>query len=115
LDEKLSQALELGNFVTTFNTQKRLLWEKYQDNLLFYVSGHEIKITLELINFCELLQRREIEQTILVDANNLPFEVANIAEFLDEVLDQYAQASNNYFSEYATLKKNRSVEKAVEL
>ena len=115
MDDKLKEALDLSNFVTTFNNQKRLLWEKYQDDLLAYVNGHEIKITQELISMCESLSRRNNTRTVLIDSNNLPFEVENLETFLENILDQYAQASNKYFTEYTKLKISRSVERVVGL
>lgn len=115
MDSKLKEALDLSNFVTTFNNQKRLLWEKYQDDLLTYVNGHEIKITQELISLCDRLHSRNNDRTVLIDSNNLPFEVENLEEFLDDILDQYTQATNTYFTAYTKLKTSRSIEKVVDL
>ena len=115
MDTKLKEALDLSNFVSTFNTQKRLLWEKYQDDLLIYVNGHEIKITQELISLCSHFCAKNNNQTVLIDSNNLPFEVENLDEFLENILDQYTQASNKYFTEYTKLKTSRSIEKVIDL
>lgn len=115
MDEKLSQALERSNFMTTFSTQKRLLWEKYQDDLVVYTNGHELMITQDLITFCSTLLTKNRQDVILIDANNLPFYVEDLSEFLDNILDQYAQASNNYYQSYNDLKKTRSVEGLVNL
>jgi hypothetical protein len=115
VDEKLSQALERSNFMTTFANQKRFLWEKYQDDLVYYRNGHEIKITESLITFCSTLIERNRQDIVLIDANNHPFFVENLQEFLDNILDQYTSASNKYYTEYNTLKKTRSVEGLVNL
>ena len=115
MDEKLSQALERSNFMVTLSTQKKLLWEKYQDDLAFYVNGHEITITQDLISFCNTLLSNNKQDIILTDANNLPFYVEDLSDFLDNIIDRYAQASNNYYQSYNDLKKTRSVEGLVNL
>lgn len=115
MDEKLSQALERSNFMATFNTQKRLLWEKYQDDLVFYSNGHEIVITQSLITFCSTLLDKNRQDIILTDANNLPFFVNDLEQFVEDILDQYATASNEYYQSYNDLKKTRSVEGLVNL
>lgn len=115
MDEKLSQALERSNYMTTLATQKRFLWEKYQDDLTYYSNGHEVAITESLITFCSTLLDRNRQDVILTDANNLPFFVEDLSEFLDNILDQYARASNEYYQSYNELKKSRSVEGLVNL
>lgn len=115
MDEKLSQALERSNYMTTLATQKRLLAEKYQTDLIYYKDGHEIEVTDSLITFCKALVDLDRPSVVLTDANNLPFLVEDIQEFLTELLDCYAQASNSYYTEYQKLKKQRSVEGLVDL
>ena len=114
MDEKLSQALERSNFMTTFSNQKRLLWEKFQDDLVYYKDGHEIKVSETLISLCKIYAEKQ-RSLIITDANNLPFEIEDSAVFLDELLDVYATASNAYFTDYNSLRKNRSVEGLVNL
>ena len=36
MDEKLSKALDYSNYMVTLNNQKRLLTEKYQEELLYF-------------------------------------------------------------------------------
>ena len=115
MDEKLSQALERSNYMTTLSTQKRLLWETYQDDLSYYNNGHEIQISETLITFCNTLLDKNRQEIILTDANNLPFFVDNLSQFLDDILDQYVRASNDYYQKYNDLKKSRSVEGIVNL
>ena len=114
MDEKLSQALERSNFMTTFSNQKRLLWEKFQDNLVYYKDGHEIKVSETLISFCKIYAEKQ-RRLVITDANNLPFEIEDSAVFLDELLEIYSTASNTYFTDYNSLRKNRSVEGLVNL
>jgi hypothetical protein len=115
VDEKLSQALERSNFMTTFATQRRLLWEKYQDDLIHYKDGHELPITETLISFCNTLLQKGKTRTVIIDANNLPVQIDNLDEFLTNILEQYASSSNEYFAEFEKLKKTRHVEGLVNL
>jgi len=115
VDEKLSQALERSNYMTTLATQKRLLAEKYQTDLIYYKDGYEIEVTETLISFCSMLIARKRNEVVLTDANNIPFFVENLETFLDEILDVYFQASNEYYQNYTDLKKSRSVEGLVDL
>lgn len=115
MDEKLSQALERSNFMTTFATQKRLLLEKYHDDLIYYKDGHEIQVTQSLINFCVLFVDKNRSPLILTDANNLPFQVDDVEQFMYELLDVYAQASNSYYTDFTKLKQTRTVEGLVDL
>jgi hypothetical protein len=39
--------------------------------------------------------------------------VENLEDFYGEIINKYAIASNNYYTAYDSLKKNRSVEKLV--
>ena len=110
MDEALGKALEFSNFAVTLNTQKRILHEKYTSQLIVYSNGGRFTVTKELINFCHLLNSKDIQQTVLIDDNNTPFEIPNVQEFLDIILQQYATATNTYLAEYKSLTKNRSVE-----
>lgn len=115
MDEKLAQALARSNFMTTFSNQKRHLWQKYQDDLVYYIEGHEFKINETLITFCTTLLNSGRTTVVLTDVNNLPFLVSDLQSFLDSILDQYSSASNEYHTEYQSLKKNRSIEGLVNL
>ena len=115
MDEKLAQALARSNFMTTFNSQKQHLWQKYQDDLVYYTDGHEFNIDTTLITFCSVLLQSGRNTVVLTDVNRLPFLVSDLQSFLDSILEQYSLASNEYHSEYQSLKKNRSIEGLVNL
>ena len=115
MDEKLSQALSRSNFMTTFYNQKQILWQKYQDDLVYYTQGHEINIDATLITFCSTLLQSGRTSVVITDVNNLPFLVSDLQSFLDSILEQYSTVSNDYYAEYQLLKKNRSIEGLVDL
>jgi hypothetical protein len=108
MDEALGKALEFSNFAVTLNTQRRILHEKYTSQLIVYSNGGRFTVTKELINFCHLLNSKDIQQTVLIDDNHTPFEILNVQEFLDSALQCYAKASNTYLTAYKSLIKNRS-------
>ena len=51
MDEKLSKAFEIANFVTTLANQKKVIYEEYQQNCVYFFNGATFKVTRELINF----------------------------------------------------------------
>jgi hypothetical protein len=50
-----------------------------------------------------------------MDINNTPILVTNLTEFRDEIFDRYFSVTYKYLESYNELKKNRSVEKLVDL
>ena len=115
MDERLEKAIEFTNYMVTLNNQKRLLKEKYLEDLIFFYNGCQFTVTKELINFCSTMIASKQDEIILVDDNSIPLQIDNIEEFNSGILDTYFSASNNYFVEYQNLKKNRSVEGLVGL
>jgi hypothetical protein len=115
MDERLEKALDFSNYMVTLNNQKRLLGEQYQQQLIYYFNGGQFSATQELVSFCNALILLGQTETVLVDDNNIPVFVQNLEEFLSDILQVYASASNQYFTEYETLKKNRSIKGIVDL
>ena len=115
MDERLSKALDISNYMVTLNNQKRLLSEQYAENLIYYYNGAQFSITQQLISFCQSLVFNEQEETILVDDNNTPVEISDLQDFTNSIISKYFEASNIYFTEYNKLKKNRSIESIMDL
>jgi hypothetical protein len=113
MDERLEKALDFSNYMLTLNNQKRLLAEKYQQDLIHFYNGSQFTITRELITFVNAMVSAEQDEVVITDDNNIPCLVENLSEFYSEVINKYSLASNDYYTEYASLKKNRSVEKLV--
>ena len=115
MDERLSKALEFANYSVTINNQKKILKEKFQEDMIFFVQGSQFTITRELINFVNLLVEKGIvEDTVLIDDNGIPVLIKDLEEFLTNVLDQYFQSANEYHEKYVELSKKRSVEKLID-
>lgn len=113
MDERLEKALDFSNYMLTLSNQKRLITEKYQEDLLYFYNGSQFTITRELITFVSTMLAADQDEIIVIDDNNLPCLVEDINVFYDEIIDKYTTASNDYHSEYLKLKKSRSIEKLV--
>lgn len=111
MDERLEKALEFANFMVTLNNQKRSLKEKYYTDCVYYHNGGTFNITKDLITFIKtLIDIGNTENTVVVDDNDLPIRIDNLILFLDDIIDQYFTASNSYYNDYQSLKKNRNIE-----
>ena len=113
MDERLEKALEFSNYMLTLNNQKRLLSEKYQEELIHFYSGSQFTLTRELITFVSAMLAADQDEVVITDDNNIPCMIENLSDFYSEIINKYTSASNNYYTAYADLKKNRSVEKLV--
>lgn len=115
MDERLEKALDFSNYMVTLNNQKRILREKFRESIVYYYKGAQFTVTKELMTFVSLLVDKDnTEDIILVDDNEIPILVDNLQEFLNEVLNTYFSAANEYHIEYQKLLKNRSTMKLVE-
>lgn len=115
MDERLEKALDFSKYMVTMNNQKRILREKFNEDLLYFTEGSQFTITKELITFVSMLVERDIiADVVLTDDNDRPVMIPNLENFQDELLEKYFQASNEYFNSYISLGKKRSVEKLIE-
>lgn len=112
MDEKLSKALQFANFTRTFEDQKNILKETYFDSLIYYTNGGQFTVNKTLLTFVNLLLQKQ-ESAVIVDDNDNPFQIENLQEFYDNILDLYFQSSNEYYEKVRELKTSRSIEKLV--
>jgi hypothetical protein len=110
MDERLKQALDYSNYMITLTNQKRILLEQYHNDLIYYFNSGQFSVTQQLISFCQSLLQLEQEEAILIDDNGLPISIEDLKKFTSKIVAVYFTASNRYLTEYAKLKKNRSVE-----
>ncbi len=114
MNESLEKAFQTANFMASLTGQRKLALEEYKQGLIHYQSGASFTITRELINFVKLLLDSEYTQdVVLIDDNDMPVQIKDVQEFYDNILDQYFQSANQYFSKYSALKKQRKVEDLV--
>lgn len=114
MDERLSKALDFSNYMVTLNNQKRLIQEKYQEDLLYFYNGSQFTVSRELITFVGMMIDKDQDSLVLTDDNGIPASVDDVEDFYDNIIDVYFTASNTYYSQYQALKKNRNVEKLVD-
>lgn len=115
MDERLQKALDFSNYMVTLNNQKRVLQEKFYQDIIFYFKGGQFTVDKTLLSFCQTLLQNHQTTAVLVDDNDIPVEVKDLEKFQEDILDVYFTASNEFLTEYNKLKTNRSVEKLVEL
>lgn len=113
MDERLKKALDFSNYMQTLNNQKRLLLEKYQEDLICFYNGSQFTITRELITFVNAMISTNQSDIVIIDDNNIPCMIEDAENFYVDIIDTYTAASTNYHSAYTTLKTNRSVGKLV--
>lgn len=113
MNDRLSKALDFSNYMETLSDEKRQLNEKYQANLIYHFNDCQFTVTKELMTFVKLLVDKKVEFAILVDDNDVPTRVDNVKKFLNDLLDVYFQASNEYVNDYEKLKTARTIEKLV--
>jgi hypothetical protein len=116
MQEQLKKALEFSQYKQTLSVQRKVLKEKIEAKLTVGQSGGIFKIDRTLITFVQMLIDQErTHGVILLDQNENPILIDDLEKFRDEILDRYFTSTNEYFEQYQTLKKSRSVEKLLEL
>ena len=111
MDERLEKAISVANLMVTFNNQRKLLKQEYKEQLLYHINGHRFTINLDLINFVGFLTSNSISEAVLIDDNENPCMISDLNTFKEDIIDQYFQANNDYYSKYTELKKKRTVTK----
>jgi len=115
MDKRLEKALEFSNYMVTLNNQKRILREKFRESVVYYCKGSQFTVTKELMTFVNLLLDKNNQKNIvLIDDNEIPVMIDDLTVFLNEILDTYFSAANEYHTEYKKLLRNRSTLKLVE-
>jgi len=83
--------------------------------LFTFIKVANFTINTTLINYVNwLVEKDNTENVIFVDDNEIPVEVIDLTQFLEDIQDQYFNALNTYHAEYNKLKSNRSVEKLID-
>ena len=88
MDERLEKALDFSNYMLTLSNQKRLLAEKYQEELIHFYSGSQFTITRELITFVSTMVSADQDEIVIADDNNIPCMVEDLANFYSEIINK---------------------------
>ena len=115
MDERIEKAFQTANFMATLSNLRKTALEEYQQSLVYYFQGSSFTVTRELIVFVHTLTELGYEESIILDDNNIPLNVKNLKEFLDNLREVYTFATNTYLSKYGSIKIKRKVEDLVNL
>jgi len=105
----LTQALESANYRMTLNLQRSNAKLALEAKLIYAENGGIFKISQELISFVHTLISLDRSSAVLIDSNSSPIEIENLESFLENILDIYFEASNQYHLTFKELSKKRNV------
>lgn len=115
MDERLERALEFSNFMITLENEKRILKEKYKENLIFYYNKGQFTITKEFISFIHTLTLLNQTEIVITDDNNDPIEIDNLKKFMLTIINLYFENTNAYLKEYKKLINERTLKGIIDL
>lgn len=116
MDERLKKALDVANLMVSFNTQRELIKQEFDEKCLFHANGHRFTINRELINFLStLINMGHLEDIVVLDDFDTPYMVPNLKEFFDKIFFIYIEATNSYYHKISDLKTKRNLSKLMEL
>lgn len=111
MDDAIQKAYDIANYMQSLASQKHILKEEYNQNLIVYHNGGIFKADQTFISFVKVLaDLSDSDHAVLVDVNQTPIDIANISLFLTTLVSTYTEASNRYYTKFSELKKSRSVE-----
>jgi hypothetical protein len=88
---------------------------RVQTLLSYSTAGGTFSISHELISFVKVLVDREMDSAVLLDVYNNPIQIENLADFLEELISRYFEATNEYYADYSKLKRSRKVHKLIDI
>jgi hypothetical protein len=116
MDDRLKAALDFANYSQSFAIQKKILKEKIEAKLTYGIKGGIFKIDRSLITYVQMLiDQGRADNIPLIDSNGNPILIENLIDFRDEILDRYFSSSVEYYEKFEEMKKNRTIEKLVDL
>jgi hypothetical protein len=116
MDERIEKAFAVANYMSTLSNQRRVMLEEYQQKLVHYVNGATFQVNPELINFTKtVIDLGYTEDVAFIDINNFPVMIADVQEFLDNIVAVYFEATNEYSVKFTALKSKRKISDIVEL
>jgi hypothetical protein len=116
MDDALKQALDFAKYRQTFSIQQKVLKEKIDARLTYGYNGGIFKVDRTLLVFVQMLiDQGRTSGTPITDSNNTPILIEDLEKFRDEIFDRYFTSVLEYYDEYELLKKQRTVEKIINL
>lgn len=115
MEDRLSKALEFCNYRQTLNNRLHKTKVRAENSLILAKNGGLFKVNHELICFIDYINRTGSESATILDSNNLPIDIDNIAEFLNEITVKYYEVVNDYSREYKLICKSRNVKSITDI
>lgn len=115
MSTKLTKALDFANYRVSLNIQHNNMRARVQTLLSYSTAGGTFSISQELISFVKVLVDREMDSAVLLDVYNNPIQIENLADFLEELISRYFEATNEYYADYSKLKRSRKVHKLIDI
>lgn len=116
MDDRLKKALEFSNYQSTLSVQRQMLKEKLHSSLMYGYNGGIFKVTELLISIVQFfIDQDRVKDVPVLDFNENPILIKDMKEFKDNILNVYSTAVSGYYTEYEKIKKNRTIEKLVDL
>jgi len=116
MDERLEKALEFSNFKYTAYLEKKRLQEKLKSDLLFYHNGGRFLLDRNFLLFLNLIVPEEGTGAItILDDKLTPVLIEDIVKFQKEAIDRYFSITKQYYVDFESLKKKRSVKSLIDL
>lgn len=109
MTENLEKVFELADIMSVVANQKIALKEEFEQSTLFFHNGGCFKLDPVLLSFVTALQYKNQKSAVLIDLNSLPIIIEDLDKFLEDILNQYFNASNKYIAGYQKLRSNKSV------
>lgn len=100
------------NYRNTVAHQTKILKQKFQDQCVIAQDGGLFLITLEFLSSLKNINK---DSQWVLDMNQTPIYIQNIANFYDRAYNVYYTALADFGTSYTQLKSQRSVESILEL
>lgn len=110
--QNLDEALAFSNYQATLSRQKTIIRQTFQDQCLLGYNGGLFFITPEFIAGLDVLGA---ESRYVIDSNQNPIWIENLADLKLKSIECYKLAVKQYGVEYSKLKTQRSVKSLVGL
>ena len=116
MEESLKKALEFSNYNHTLSMKRKVMKEKMFAKLTYGINGGIFKIDKSLMSFVDMLIKQGRTTGVpMLDNNENPIIIDDLEKFRDEIVDRYFTTILEYYEEFEKIKKNRSVEKLLNL
>lgn len=115
MDKRLKAALDFSNYRKVLFNFKQDLKLKVEARLRYSIDGGTFDIDRNLITFVRMLLDDGRQDVVLIDRNQNPIRISDLASFYSEIFSRYFEATNMYHTEYSRMKTARTVEDLLSL